>query len=316
MAITGTGTQADPYTFNPSSMTASEVWADFKTILAKGSSEYASLPANYILDFNDANDVISEQISISCGHIIGNGFTVKNLSSNGPLFNIANRFEIYDLNLLNCYAYRLLTLWDYYNSAPNVYFYGCVITGSFTTPYAVIGGDSDSWLYTNRNSVLFDESPYSRKGCGINIECANGSFISAAQKNNYCTINNSHVIFKGKSFTSGAHSAHAYIDSQGTHIPTVCCDIIKAKNSLIEGEFDYLYLASNSRANVINVDMDSTNGKMYAEGPSTSNIYNSDKAQLTYAQGTANITGVNNVQLKNARYLASIGFPIGADASG
>lgn len=313
MSITGTGTQADPYTFDPTGMTASEIWDDFKTLMTKSSTEYSSLPSNYILDFNNVNDTIISPILISTGHIIGNGFTIKNLTSTGSLFGIGSSFEIYDLNLLNCYAYRLLTISDYHSPLPSVYFYGCVITGSFTTPYAVFGKDGDAYTYSRRNSVWFDESPYSRKGCGINIECNNGSFISAAQDENFCTLNNSHVIFKGKTFTSGQGGTHIYIDDQGPHYNSVYCDYVIAKNSLIEGEFDYLYLASNSTANVINVDMDSTNGRFYVQGPSTSNIYNSDKAQLTYAQGTAGITGVNSVQLKNASYLASIGFPIGVD---
>lgn len=313
MAITGTGTQADPYTFDPTGMTASEIWDDFKTLMAKSTREYSSLPSNYILDFNNVNDTIISPILISTGYIIGNGFTIKNLTSTGSLFEIGSSFDIYDLNLLNCYAYRLLTISDYGSQLPGVYFYGCVITGSFTTPYAVFGKDEDTYTYSHRNSVLFDESPYSRKGCGINIECNNGSFISAAQDNKFCTINNSHVIFKGKTFTSGDGGTHIYIDGQGTHYEYIYCDYVIAKNSLIEGKFDYLFLASNSTANVINVDMDSTNGKFYIQGPSTSNIYNTDKAQLTYAQPNAQLIGVTSEQMRDAQYLESIGFPIGVD---
>lgn len=315
MAITGTGTQTDPFTFDPTGMTADEVWVDFKECLAKtGDSDvsqfsYCSLPEDYILDFNDVHDTI-ENIPININVIIGNGFTVKNLSGEWNIFRFENRWthKIYDVNILNAYGYSLFySLNSVHDFDPN-YFYGCVISGVFTTPYAAFMYGSSSY----RPSWYFLESPYSRKGCGINIECPNGALICAGSYSPYCRISNSHVIFKGKSFTYA--TSHASISSDGSSSSDPSCiDKIQLKNSLIEGEFDYLFLIDGTNSSVINVEMDSTDGKLYCADVSTGNIYNSDKATLTYAQPNAQLIGVTSKQMRDAQYLESIGFPIGVD---
>lgn len=315
MAITGTGTQSDPFTFDPTGMTADEVWADFKGCLTKegysseSSYTYCSLPEDYILDFNDVHDTI-DNIPININVVIGNGFTVKNLSSEWTIFAFGNTYthKFYDINILNTYGYALfLSSTTSGDHQPN-YFYGCVFTGKFTTPYAVI-------MYGNsygKPAYRFLESPYSRKGCGINIECLNGSFICAGLAFPYCRIDNSHVIFKGKSFTYALSHASISSNSSSDSNPANA-DKIALKNSLIEGEFDYLYLIDGTNSSVINVEMDSTNGKLYCANTSTGNIYNSDKATLTYAQPNAQLIGVTSEQMRDAQYLESIGFPIGVD---
>lgn len=316
MAITGTGTQADPFTFDPTGMTADEVWADFKGCLAKAGSpdgspfKYCSLPENYILDFNDVHDTI-DNIPININIIIGNGFTVKNLSSELNIFRFGNRWthKLYDVNVLNAYGYSLFSSLDTSDSFQSDYFYGCVFTGIFTTPYAVIMCGNVGY----RPSYQFLESPYSRKGCGINIECSNGAFICGGILSPYCRIDNSHIIFKGKTFTYNTNS-HAYISPNGSSEGSWRgMDYIQSKNSLIEGKFDYLYLVGGTNSSVINVEMDSTNGKLYCANTSTGNIYNSDKATLTYAQPNAQLIGVTSEQMRDAQYLESIGFPIGVD---
>lgn len=316
MAITGTGTQADPFTFDPTGMTADEVWADFKGCLAKSGSvdtgyyKYCSLPEDYILDFNDVHDTVS-MIPININIIKGNGFTVKNISSESTLFTISNvPHIIYDLSFLNMYGYSFLDTRQSTQTAFYMYFYGCVFTGIFTTSKYVIGNEEN--LTANRTYYIFDESPYSRKGCGINIECSNGDFIVSGKTSPNCGIYNSHVIFKGKHFT-WSNGAHASISSSGSSSGDNVSDYIRSKNSLIEGEFDYLFLAGGTNSSVINVEMDSTDGKLYCANTSSGNIYNSDKATLTYAQPNAQLIGVTSEQMRDAQYLESIGFPIGVD---
>lgn len=315
MAITGTGTQSDPFTFDPTGMTADEVWADFKGCLVKegyqseNSYTYCSLPENYILDFNDIHDTI-DNVPININIIIGNGFTVKNLSSEFNIFRFGNRWthKLYDVNILNAYGYSLFRSAPIDDSLSPNYFYGCVFTGIFTTHYAVM-------IYTyndRRQTWYFLESPYSRKGCGINIECQNGALICAGHSTPYCRISNSHVIFKGKSFTYATTHASKSADGYSASSPT-SVDNIQLKNSLIEGEFDYLYLIGETNSSVINVDMDSTTGRLYCSATSTGNIYNSDKATLTYAEPNAQLIGVTSEQMRDAQYLESIGFPIGVD---
>lgn len=316
MAITGTGTQSDPFTFDPTGMTADEVWADFKRCLAKegylseSSYTYCSLPEDYILDFNDVHDTI-DNIPININIIIGNGFTVKNLSSEWNIFRFGNRWthRLYDVSILNAYGYSLFYSANESNTFQPDYFYGCEISGVFTTPVAAFMAGNIG----NRPTWYFLESPYSRKGCGVSIEVLNGAFICGGASSPYCRIDNTHITFKGKTFTYNTDS-HAHISPSSSYGGSWDgMDYIQSKNSLIEGEFDYLYLTGGTNSSVINVEMDSTDGRLYCANISTGNIYNSDKATLTYAQPNAQLIGVTSEQMRDAQYLESIGFPIGVD---
>lgn len=319
MAITGTGAQSDPFTFDPTGMTADEVWADFKGCLAKegyqteASYSYCSLPEDYILDFNDVHDTI-DNVPININVIIGNGFTVKNLSSEWNIFRFGNRWthKMYDVNILKAYGYSLFYSIDATSSFQSNYFYGCGISGVFTTPVAAFMAGNIG----NRPNWYFLESPYSRKGCGVSIEVLNGAFICGGASSPYCRIDNSHITFKGKTFTYNTDS-HAYISPNGSSEGSWSgMDYIQSKNSLIEGKFDYLYLVGGTNSSRIDVEMDSTDGKLYCANTSTGNIYNSDKATLTYAQPNAQLVGVTDAQLKDPEYLNSIGFDIGDNTGG
>lgn len=301
MAITGTGTQADPYTFDPSSMTASEVWTDFKTILAKGSSEYASLPTNYILDMNDVEPEINYTIPWTTGNLIGNNFRIRNLHSiANTIFNTNYKHQnIYDIHFENVYAERLFTL-AATGSLPVDYrtrFYGVTVTGYFSTTDNVIGYIPSPGGGTLQTTIEMQISSYTNKGCGFNIQAPNGSLMNVGYYTS--NINSSLFIFEGKSLTYPGTSNGTTINERG--------DALNVTNCKITGEMNNLIVYSGKN-NIIDTEV--SNSFVGYSGVSMT-VYNNLKATPTF--GSDYLIGVNEAQLKNARYLSNLGFPIGVD---
>lgn len=300
MAITGTGTQADPYTFDPSSMTASEVWTDFKTILAKGSSEYASLPANYILDMNDVEPEINYTIPWTIGNLIGNNFRIRNLHSiaDTVFYTDYRHQNIYDIHFENVYADRLFAM-AATGSFPTDYrtrFYGVTTTGYFSTTDNVIGYIPSSGGGNRQTTIEMQISPYTNKGCGFNIQAPNGGLMNVGF---YTTnINSSLFIFEGKSLTYPG-------TSDGT--TTELGDKLNINNCKITGKMNNLVVYSGKN-NIIDAEV-SNSFVGYSSVSMT--VYNNLKAIPTF--GSDYFIGVNEAQLKNARYLSNLGFPIGVD---
>lgn len=93
----------------------------------------------------------------------------------------------------------------------------------------------------------------------------------------------------------------------------IICDSGRLYNSRISGK---ILSASTSKSNItIYADYScvfnlESNLPLYCSTPSTVSIYNSDLATANTAK---NFIGVTTEQLKDATYLASIGFPIGVD---
>lgn len=294
--ITGTGTQADPYTFNPAALTPQEVWADIKTILSKSYTEYGSLPA-YTLDMNDVEPEISAAIPFTIGNLFGNGFSIKNLHSTADYaFSFAYRTQnIYDIHFENVYGVRLFGLAKT-GGFPTDYrtrFYGITASGYFSSSDVVVGATSDK-----PTLLQLLVSPYSNKGCSFNVKAPNARLFHCGFRFSGLaepTANSSLIIFEGKSLTYPGTSGSSSMDYG---------DRLIINNCLICGSMDKLIIESG-KDNIINAAVPS----LVAGSGTSMTVYNSTIATPT--DGAQYLIGVTDEQLKDAAYLASIGFPIG-----
>ena len=310
MAITGTGTQSDPFTFDPTGLTPDEVWADFVELVGKqyavntSNPAYGTLPENYVLDMDNVSVDVTEIIQINITYLRCNGFTIKRLRSTAS-YTFKTRYanqHIYDLRLEEVYSNGLIELaaTGGYTQQVALYLYGLVVNGEFTDDIPIIGWtDSDKGT-----SVIMRSSPYTGKACGFKVRNPNGYFIRGSIANPTTQIYDATITFTGKAFSYPGTSTLTSIDS-GDHISFY--------NSQIKGKMNRLYIYAGA-ANTINAEIPE-NGAFYARADILSSVYNTDKATAAIAAGSG-LVGVTDAQLKDPEYLNSIGFDIGDNTGG
>ena len=192
MAITGTGTQADPYIV--------DTWSDFVT--AVGTTDaYVEIPPGTVWDMNDISPEGVVQTTVRCAKINGNGATINNARiTNEALLYVSSSVTsttIENLNILNVLAdYHVL----YNSGAPatlnleRVVFSGILNSTALLYQYShtinlnecgfVLNGAS-AHIYTIRQGYIYHND------CNLNIELENigedryGSRASMDLKNCY-----------------------------------------------------------------------------------------------------------------------------------
>ena len=324
MAVTGTGESYDPYTFDPTGLTPSEVWNDLIYILSRENNAnartdtYGLLPENYVLDMNEVDTDVDTTIAIKIRYLNAQGFTIKNLRSSADYMFSLNEGVcsrtvdgknevcniIYDLHLENLYGKKLFTQgWGNTDYPQRCYFYGLIVSGYFTTTGSIIecaltssGGPRDKHYY------LWSSSGFTNKGCGFNVKVPNGHFIVAHGTDleifQDCLIDFTSKSTFGSSFWAGTGSPDGLL--------------FNLQNSLIQGRTKQLYIAT-SDTSVINMAIVKTTSSSGYDGTliiqnSPLTIWNSDKVARTgYASSGI---GVTDAQMKDPAYLQSVGFPI------
>lgn len=323
MAITGDGTQSNPYTFDPEGLTPVEVWEHFLELIGKtqtgdlSPTTYGSLPTNYVLDMNEVDTDIDFIINIKIRYLNAQGFTIKNLRSSADYmfsFNegICNQVVggknnvcniIYDLHLENLYGKKLFTQGPGNTDYPQwCYFYGLIVSGYFTTTGTIIEcALTSSGAPRDKHYYLWSSSGFTNKGCGFNVKVPNGHFIVAHGVNN--------EIFQDCLIDFTSNSAFGPFVWSGTG--SIDGLLFNLQNSLIQGRARQLYIAT-SDTSVINMTLVKSassgyNGALIIQN-SPLTIWNSDKVARTgYASSGI---GVTDTQMKDPAYLQSVGFPI------
>lgn len=275
--MTGSGVQTDPYIVDN--------WADFLTIPTTGSVyvEWNKNIENKVIDFNDIQPEGFSKIIFLPYSVNFNGWTLKNLHStaNTALSGIsgskptgAEKSEIKNLTIENFYFTG--------NKAfSEISFKNCIFSGI---------------INAKGNHIFF-------------YEC----LFLCSSLNAKANILSSGFTLILRTYGGAAEIRNSDIVLDVTANAVIICDSGRLYNSRISGK---ILSASTSKSNItIYADYScvfnlESNLPLYCSTPSTVSIYNSDLATANTAK---NFIGVTTEQLKDATYLASIGFPIGVD---
>lgn len=280
MAITGTGTQADPY--------LPETWEE---ILQCTSSDnvYTTFPQNAIFDMNNYYpDGIGTGEIVFRGFIDGNGSVIKNACYNGDARAIImsdsdTKGKIINLDFLNFYFKATRR--------------GATLIGvtSAAVDNATFSGEA---FYNCRFSGLLSSTDVDY--CAI-TQCGYNGYIS-------CCSYNIKAISRGCNLDTGNFVAQhrncniMYEAAYGAQMALADC--------YVEGSATELNIYSkgssqSSNTSILNFAADSITGTRTYQNMI---LVNTDRYSGTLPTG---FIGVTDAQLKDAGYLSSIGFPIG-----
>ena len=280
MAITGTGTQADPY--------RPETWEE---VLQCTSTDgiYTILPKNAIYDMNNYfPDGIPTGGIILRGFIDGNGSSIINAHYEGParaiiMSNSESTGSIKNLNFLNFYlkaTAKAATLIGV-NSDVTEYgpysgraFYNCIFSG------LVAATSNVSYCAVTQVS---QSASISR--CAYNITCVASS--ANLDTGNYVALNKNCNIRLNHIGVGSFAVDNCYMEGKISH-----CDIYSLSST------------APSNSSVLNIESDSITKS--GNNPSMI-LVNTGKYSGTIP---TSMNGVTDNQLKDADYLRSLSFPI------
>ena len=153
MAITGTGTQADPYVVS--------TWDDFVTAVGT-SGAYVEVTPNTVWDMNEIVREGIESINVSCRQINGNGLVIKALRASGYVLEITRSISITGLSILSFLAQGLIWIKDSSSSWFSNTFTDCNFSGEITGQY-VLGS-----AFGSSNEIQGQRCAVSVKGAALN----------------------------------------------------------------------------------------------------------------------------------------------------
>lgn len=214
MAITGTGTQADPYIV--------DTWEDFVTAVGT-TGAYVEVVPGTVWDFNDIAPEQAPSIGITALHIDGKGLVIKNPRIYGSFITFttdSNTITVENMKIEDFLADG--TVLNKGTGTRQVYCENVVISGVQSSGSTLVhsAGKGGNTFRANENG-----------GCGFSVECRGGDFISG----------DSYFNFEDSIFTlSGGHIGH----STGT-LPWLY-------NSYVTGECDAVYMRYDSQNVVVN----------------------------------------------------------------
>lgn len=280
MAITGTGTQTDPY--------RPETWEEVLQCTSTDSI-YTVLPQNTVFDMNDYfPDGIPTGGIILRGFIDGNGSSIINAHYEGSARAIImSQYEsngnIRNLKFLNFYLKATRTAATLIGVTSEVVdnarfygqaFYNCIFSG------LVAATSNVSYCAVTQVS---DAGSISR--CAYNITCiASGANLDTG---NYTALNKNCNIRLDHIGVGSFAVDNCYMEGKISH-----CDI----NSISAN--------APSNSSVLNIESDSITASR--SNPSMI-LVNTERYAETIPTG---MNGVTDTQLKDADYLRSLGFPI------
>ena len=280
--MTGSGTQADPY--------IPTTWAEFVTAIGT-SSAYVSVPEGTVWDMNEIQPTgYSSAIEWKALRVDGNNAQIKNLyfySTGRFIMPNANYAAIYNIKFLNFLIEdsALVDTSAYYNYS--VPFYSCSFSGK------LING-----ALSKSNSGNDNNRQISFRQCSMNLELSGNSAIFNTYSNsNYFSVN----------------AQNCNLKVSGTSTRTNTCQV-KMQNCLWTGDMPtnlWLqgYTNDFSQYNIFDANIGASRTVTGTTWAMRGNIVNSDKI-VSGATVDSAYSRVNSAQLRDASYLASIGFPI------
>ena len=270
----GTGTQADPYIVDN--------YPDFVTA-AETDQAYVEFVPNTKIDMNSVSPLGVGQLTLKCRSIDGKGSEITDLFCNDNNYIYFDRSgkscDISHLKLTNFICERTLI----YCNAGSLTFKECIFSGirlgqssAYTVIYAnTSSGSSASLVFTADNL-----------GCALTIDAPDMSFCNGYYS--HCpSFYNSNLKINCNSLVYSPNNS------------------IYLENSYLSGNIKYAN-AIRSKYSVINTASDSVTA--YSAGSIIKTLVNSDKAEIVDQY----FDSVTSEQMRDAEYLQSIGFPIGA----
>lgn len=288
MAVTGSGTQQDPYIV--------ENWEDFLSVKASNITHWIkfSESVNKVIDFNNIQpEGFSSPITMT-GYIDFNGWEFRNMkfNSTSTCFKYASIsgtdypiLELKNLKLTNF-------VWDATGTSRYLFFqYSTSPAASTACKVYDVRINGEITTYNNDTIILF-HNMYTPE-CNIVL--------------NISLINNTNGLLSLRTYLFGDGIQNSNIKVVGTGLTSLYLGTIK--KSLIQGKMDcdsnnrVLYFGSASNSNVILLETSSNIS--YSGGIS---IFNKDIA-LNVVESSS-LKGCTTEQLKDPEYLSSIGFNI------
>lgn len=275
--MTGTGTQADPYIV--------DTWPDFVTAVGT-SGAYVEIVPGTIWNMNDIAPNGVGNINVSCVDVNGHGAVIQALNVvENDFFIIKQNCSIRRIN------FKSITSIGHFVSTVSrtVYFKKVSIGGIFN-------GINGCFAYVNGGGINFtaDEPEYEGEdelGCSIAIKMNNGSGFGGSYYNGYAiAVIKTHLDYTGSRFNSpyGRYHGVGVFDSYIT-------------GQLGTAEF---YYARRSMINAVGtIAMDPNGGSANI----SQTVVNTDYATIS----SGPFIGVTDEQMRDAAYLASLGFDIG-----
>ena len=288
MAITGTGTQADPYIVS--------TWDEIVEKIAE-TNAYVKCAPGLVFDMNEMFPDEAPGLTFHCLEFDGNGVVIKNgryndtiikANSATPDYGDSASIAIRGINVLNFLlqgtGHMISTGspdYSYYNGIPFTC-YDCVFTGVSSSSGAIIKRIRYVWSQ--------DHNFYR---CGFNVEAKNGqNFVGGTAQNwSMMYFHDCHIIFNGD------------------HLATTdCYGSFRMQNSLLQGDLGSQAYICDSHDSIIDADCESI---VYSQYDTYSNVlYNSERAQLTNVPSGI-FTPMTAAELRDASAIAATGFPIG-----
>ena len=278
MAITGTGTSADPYVVT--------TWAEFIATTADG--VYIKLPdGGGTFDMNDYYPQgITSTISLR-GFINGNGWTIKNAAAytSTPAFQMSTSSQNGKLSNLNFENFR--QGFSPTSSANHAMLIACGTGYSGEALYRC----KFSGLLQNTNDPGDYYTEIINLGTSATIEqCSFNIKSTGAGRVN---------VSLSTSWSAKLNNCNVKLDCEGAFFG------LYMNNTYVTGEAGSIGFTQISTDSVI--DCNSTLINHAAWGTNSNVLINTDKYTGTIP---SDCTGVTAAQLKDADYLSSIGFPI------
>lgn len=276
--MTGTGTQADPY--------IPYEWDEVLEAIGT-SGVYVKFPDT--AGEYDMNTLYPEgvpRIRIRCAQINGNGWNIKNIYSTDSPFAVFGLCNVVRLNIV-----------DFLHEGGDFFLLdeGYYADGRLLIEQCELSGIMSSGTLFHRNTRHMDYI-FKLMRSSVNVRADNNAVVFGwAMDSEYASVKYCHVKIQGNSSNPFGSSF--------------------MQNCLIEGKLspsgnNGISLISGSTYNIIDADMSGSDSQALLSCPTGKNVINSDllPAGTTIPAG---MKGCTTEQLKDASYLASIGFPIG-----
>lgn len=275
MAISGSGTQADPWIVHN--------WEEFLSVKDESYTTYIKFAdGGGIIDFNE---IQPQGITtfLSCTPTLdGNGWVWRNMYFTGS-GKLGFSMSVSNLNILNLYYTGNSNILDINDNSNNLVISGVAqsssginLFGRGSTGYGTISRcscnlkvRSPAFTIGNNSRLSYEQNHFhvNAKGTG-RVDLIGGS---GAVRNN---------LFTGSLYTSNGSNCVIFPSYTGTQFNVVDMDV------------NYTVGTSLSSINTIN-------------------LYNSDKMSYSSSISSPYVIPCTTAQLKDAAYLESIGFPVG-----
>lgn len=274
----GTGTQADPYIVDN--------YPDFVTA-AETDQAYVEFAPNTKIDMNSVSPLGVGQLTLKCRSIDGKGSEITNLicsDNNFIYFDRSGKLcDISHLELTNFKCERTLI----YCNSGSLTFKECIFSGislGQSSSYTVIEADASS---SSNASLVFTAD---NLGCALTIDAPDMSFcngyVSHCPSFYNCNLKiNCNALVYSPNISNSIYLENSYLSGNINY-----CNQIQGKNSVI-----------NTISNSVTVYSPLSVQHKHI-------LVNSDKAESVDQY----FDSVTSEQMRDAEYLQSIGFPIGA----